>query len=88
MTLPPVWARVRFEENVELSEETSKFEGAETVMSASRSVPLTVKDCAEEALPEVAVKPVRLEGVAEMVGASASASEKTMAWRPWLVLIP
>ena len=70
--MPPVCVRFSVEEKLELFVETSKFAGAVTVISAARSVPLTVKDWAAEAVPELAEKPVRLAGVAEMVGVATN----------------
>ncbi len=87
VTLPPLSGSTRLEENEELSEEISKPEGAVAVMFAVRLVPLTVKLWDAEALPAVAVKLPRLEGVAEMVEAGVEARVNSKAWMPWFVLM-
>ena len=75
---------MRLEENVELSVDTWKFEGAEMVTLAVRAVPLTVKDCEAEALPRVAVKFPKLVGEAVIVGTAAELTvpESAKVWFP------
>ena len=77
--MPPDRARIRLGENSELLVDTSKFAGAVTVMSASRFVPLTVKDSEAVAVPELAVNAGRLVVDGVMVGA-ITVPETAMLW--------
>ena len=70
--MPETGARLRFAENTPPTVlDTSNPAGAPTVRFAVRFEPLTVKDCAAEALPKEAVKPVNATGVTEIDGVAA-----------------
>ena len=90
VTLPPVCVSVRFEENEELSVETWNPLGAAAVMLPMRPVPLTVKDCAAEAVPLAAVKLPSEETEGEITARTVPLTETDWVVAPVLasVMLP